>query len=141
MSAKCTWNARAVSRIFYPRPVSEALTRMQTSFPPCTMLDQEPRSLAIWKSITYPNYASHMPFKQHCFKGKGFCTSFIAQITGNVQRLLADIVALQIYEQILGVSALPSRLLPYLSKKAGNVVIVRKCMHADESSFFLKLEC
>ena len=74
-------------------------------------------------------------------RGRGFCSSSIAQITGNVPRLLAGIVALQIYEQILGVSALPSRLLPYLSKEAGNVVIARKCMHADESSFFLKLEC
>ena len=27
--------------------------------------------LAICKSITYPNYASHMLFKQHCFKGEG----------------------------------------------------------------------
>ena len=74
-------------------------------------------------------------------RGRGFCTSSVAQITGNVPRLLAGIVALQIYEQILGVSALPSRLLPYLSKEAGNVVIARKRMHADERSFFLKLEC
>ena len=33
-----------------------------------------------------------MPFKHQCFKGRGICTSSIAQITGNVPRLLADIV-------------------------------------------------
>ena len=40
VSAKSTWNACTVLRIFYPRPVSEAVTRMYTPFPPYTMLDQ-----------------------------------------------------------------------------------------------------
>ena len=40
MSAKSTWNACTVLRIFYTRPVSEALTRMYTPFAPYTMLDQ-----------------------------------------------------------------------------------------------------
>ena len=34
MSAKGTWNAHTVLRIFYPRPVSEALMRIYRSSPP-----------------------------------------------------------------------------------------------------------
>ena len=59
---------------------------------PYTMLNQQAGPLSIWKNITYPNRASHLPFKQHCFPGEGFCSSPIAQITGIVQRFLADVV-------------------------------------------------
>ena len=72
MFTKSTWNAYTVLRIFYPCSVSEAETRMQATFPPYKMLDKKAGPLAIWKSITYPNRASNMPYTQHCFKGRGF---------------------------------------------------------------------
>ena len=69
MSAKSTWKACTVLRIFYPcfRGINENVNPL----PPLCNVGSVARALSYLESITYPNCASHMPFKQHCFKGEG----------------------------------------------------------------------